>query len=67
MEPGRGIQYDFGNGEDDAESADDEDDDIGTIWKSLVSESQRHVCGVEEEGGLRTSPIPTRQVTKRVW
>lgn len=31
MEPSCGIQDDFGDGENDAESADDEDDDVGTV------------------------------------
>lgn len=34
MEPGGGEEYDFGNGEDGTDGADEEEDDVGTVWQS---------------------------------
>lgn len=33
MEHGGGKQYDFGNGENDADGADEDNDNVGTSWQ----------------------------------
>ena len=55
MEPGGGIQYDFDNTDDRADSADKEEDDIGTIWR--IRERKLQQLAVDKNRGSLTTGL----------
>ena len=55
MEPGGGIQYDFDNRDDRADSADEEEDDIGTIWR--IRERKLQQLAVDKNRGSLTTGL----------